>query len=144
MAYKGKYKVINTQKYKGDYRNVIFRSLWEYKVMKWCDFNKNVIWWSSEPFPIKYLSPIDGKFHNYWIDFIVKLKNRDGEIETYLIEVKPDHETRPPKTPKRKTKSYYNRIKTYQVNQAKWKYAQKICEQKNWKFKILTEKNTNF
>ena len=37
MAYSGKFKVKNLNKYKGDFDNVIYRSLWEKHVFKWCD-----------------------------------------------------------------------------------------------------------
>ena len=56
-----------------------------------------------------------------------------------MIEVKPKKQTRPPKTPKRKTKSYLYECKTYAVNQAKWKAAVEFCEDRRIKFKIITE-----
>lgn len=40
--YQGKYKVKNYQKYKGDPTNVIYRSSWELKFLKYCDDNDNV------------------------------------------------------------------------------------------------------
>ena len=42
VTYKGKYRVINYKKYKGDPTGVVYRSLWERKFMKWCDTNPNV------------------------------------------------------------------------------------------------------
>ena len=42
MAYSGKFKVKNIKKYKGDFDNIIYRSLWERHVFKWCDENPNV------------------------------------------------------------------------------------------------------
>jgi len=35
--YKGKFKVKNPQKYKGNPSNIIYRSLMELRFMKWCD-----------------------------------------------------------------------------------------------------------
>ena len=55
MAYSGRYKPKNPKKYKGDYTNVIYRSLWEKHAFKWCDTNANVIEWSSEEVVIPYL-----------------------------------------------------------------------------------------
>ena len=43
MAYKGKYRVKNYRKYKGDPTGVIYRSLWEKKFMDYCDSNRKVI-----------------------------------------------------------------------------------------------------
>ena len=40
--YSGRYRVVNKQKYEGDYNAVSYRSLWERQVFKWCDEN-NVI-----------------------------------------------------------------------------------------------------
>ena len=37
MSYSGKFKVKNLSKYKGDFDNVIYRSLWERKFMVYCD-----------------------------------------------------------------------------------------------------------
>ena len=139
MAYKGKYKILNPSKYRGDRNNCIFRSTWEFRLMKWCDTNKCVNWWSSEPFAIRYLSPMDNKFHRYFPDFLINISTKNGD-KTLLIEVKPENQTKPPPVQKRKTKSYLYKVKTWGVNQAKWKSAKKLCEQKNWEFHIWTEK----
>jgi hypothetical protein len=61
--------------------------------------------------------------------------------QTWLIEIKPYKETIQPKThgnKSNKTKLY--EAKTWEVNKAKWKAAERYCRLKNWKFKILTEK----
>ena len=89
MAYKGRFKPTNPTKYKGDHSNIIYRSLWERKFMKLCDSNSNILEWSSEEVIIPYKSPIDGKFHRYFVDFWVKQKNTKGEIVEKLIEIKP-------------------------------------------------------
>jgi len=39
MAYRGKYNPINPKKYKGNPSKVIYRSLWERKLMVYCDMN---------------------------------------------------------------------------------------------------------
>jgi len=61
--------------------------------MKVFDENPNVISWGSEEICIPYKSPVDGKIHRYYPDFIVELKNKQGEIETLVIEVKPSKQT---------------------------------------------------
>jgi hypothetical protein len=141
MAYKGKYKPINPQKYVGDPTNVIYRSLWERQVMQYLDLNSNIDQWASEEFVIWYVSPEDGKNHRYFPDFWVKLKNKKGETTIVIVEVKPLLQTKPPKEPKRKTHRYYSDLKKYAINLAKWNTAKNLCESKGWIFKILTEKD---
>ena len=63
MAYKGKYKPLNPNKYAGNPMNIVYRSLWERKVMVYCDKNPLVIEWGSEEIIIPYLSPWDGRMH---------------------------------------------------------------------------------
>ena len=140
MAYKTKYKTQNPSKYIGDPTKIICRSLWERRVCKYLDENRNVIRWGSEELVIPYYSPVDRKMHRYYPDFIVELKNKDGKIETVMIEVKPYKQTQAPKKPKRMTKTFENAAKTYLTNQAKWEAAAAVCEKRGWKFQILTEK----
>lgn len=140
MPYSGRFIPENPKKYNGDPSNIIWRSTWEFRVMKYLDQNPSVIWWSSEELPIKYYSPIDNKIHRYFPDFIVKLKRRDGTVMTYVLEVKPEHQTKQP-TQKKKTKRYIEESMTYVINQSKWKAATEFCKDHGWEFKILTEKD---
>ena len=43
------------------------------------------------------------------------------------------------KTPKKRTKKWYKEVKTWGVNEAKWKSATKWCEDNNMQFQILNE-----
>ena len=138
FTYKGKFKPINPNKYAGDVKNIIFRSLWERRFMKYCDTNRNVIAWNSEEVVIPYKSPIDGKYHRYYPDFLIRIKSSDDTKKTILIEVKPKKETRPPKK-RKKTVRYLQEVKTWGVNEAKWKAAEEYCKDRKWEFKILTE-----
>lgn len=138
MAYKGKFTPKNPQKYAGDVSNIIWRSLWEQKVMSWLDLNDSVIHWSSEELIIKYYSPVDNKIHRYFPDFIVKVKKKDGLVATYVLEVKPEYQTKQP-TQKKKTKKFLQESITYAINQAKWKAADEFCKDRGWEFKIITE-----
>ena len=140
MAYKGKFQPKNPSKYEGDPTNIVYRSLWELKYMMWLDSHQDVIKWSSEEFCIPYLSPIDGRYHRYFPDFKVKQKNRDGVVETIVVEIKPSVQTVEPKQQTRKTKRYITEVYTWGVNQAKWKAAEEYCADKKWSFKIMTEK----
>ena len=69
---------------------------------------------------------------------LVKRKNRQGIIETLVIEIKPKHQTQPPTT-KRNKKMVLHETATFAINQAKWKAAENFCADRKWKFLILTE-----
>lgn len=135
---RGRYNIQNPEKYIGDPRNIIFRSSWELKFMKWCDQNKSVTEWGSEELVIPYRSPVDGKVHRYFVDFYIKVKTPSG-VQKYLIEIKPLKFTKEPQIPQRKTKKFLQEVMTWGVNQAKWKAANEFCLDHNWKFMILTE-----
>jgi hypothetical protein len=139
MSYKGRFTPKNPQKYKGDPSNVVYRSSWELRMMKYLDDHPSVIWWASEELPIPYYSPVDKRVHRYFPDFIVKMKSRDGKERTVIIEVKPEKQTKPP-TQKRKTKRFLEEAVTYAINEAKWKAADLFCKEHGWQFKIITEK----
>ncbi|HIJ11897.1 TPA: head completion protein [Candidatus Woesearchaeota archaeon] len=139
MAYKGKFKPNCPEKYAGNATNIVYRSLWERRFMVFCDKNDNVLEWGSEEVVVPYVSPIDGKMHRYFVDFLVKVKNKNGIVETLLIEVKPKKQCRPPKPPKNKSRKFLYEVKTWGINSAKWEAAMKYSELRGWKFKILTE-----
>jgi hypothetical protein len=136
---KSKYKPEYPKKYKGDPNNIICRSSWERRFCRWCDLNENIISWGSEEFFIPYLSPVDNRVHRYFPDFIIKVREQNGEIKTYVIEVKPKKQTVPPKQKSRVTKSFLYEAKTYAVNQAKWKAADEWCKDRMVQFKVITE-----
>jgi hypothetical protein len=141
MAYKTRFLPTNTTKYIGDCNKIICRSLWERKFCKFLDENVNVIRWSFETLKIPYISPVDRQPHFYIPDFIVEKKNKKGEIETLLVEIKPFKQTQKPKTGKRKSKkSMINENITFEINKSKWEAAKEFCEKHSWKFVILTEK----
>ena len=140
MSYKGKYYPSFPRKYKGDPTNIIYRSLWERKFMVYCDKNQNILEWASEEIAIPYRSPIDNRVHRYFPDFYMKVKETNGKIKNYMIEVKPAKQTIPPKKPKRQTKGYIREAYEYAKNQAKWKMAREFCADRQWEFKVVTEK----
>ena len=127
MSYKGKYYPSFPRKYKGDPTNIVYRSLWERKFMVYCDKNQNILEWASEEIAIPYRSPIDNRVHRYFPDFYMKVKETNGKIKNYVIEVKPAKQTIPPKKPKRQTKGYIREAYEYARNQAKWKMAKEFC-----------------
>lgn len=107
--------------------------------MDWLDRNPSVISWASEELIVPYVSPVDGRYHRYFPDFLVKWKTASGQTKTMMIEVKPDRQTKPPVKKKRVTKQYINEVATWGVNQAKWKAANEYCLDRGWEFKVLTE-----
>jgi hypothetical protein len=125
MPYSGRYRPSNRHKYKGDPTNIIYRSLWERKFMVWCDKNENILEWGSEEIVIPYISPVDNRVHRYFPDFYLRARTRDGGTQKFIIEVKPQKQTVPPKNKsKRITRQYLSEVKTYAVNEAKWKAAE--------------------
>ena len=103
MAYKGKFQPSNTGKYRGDHRNIIYRSLWERKFMVYCDRNENILEWGSEEIIIPYRSPLDGRIHRYFPDFYIKVRESNGSVKKYIIEVKPKKQCVEPKVQKKRT-----------------------------------------
>ena len=71
------------------------------------------------------------------------MKESNGNIKKYLIEVKPKKQTVKPKVPKRQTKGYIREVYEYAKNMAKWESAKEFCKDRNWEFKILTEDELN-
>jgi hypothetical protein len=135
----GIYKLKNPKKYKGNPDNIVYRSSWELKLLKWLDDHPQVIWFASEELVIPYYNPIDNKMHRYFPDFIVKMKKNDNMVMTYVLEVKPYSQTLQPER-KRKTQKFINEQVTYIVNQSKWKAADEFCHEHGWEFKVITER----
>ena len=139
MSYKGKYQPSYPKKYKGNSSNIIYRSLWERKFMVYCDLNENILEWGSEEIALPYRSPIDNKIHRYYPDFYIKVRENNGRIKKYIIEIKPKKQCVEPKVQKKKTKSYIYEVYEFARNQAKWKAAREFCADRMWEFKVLTE-----
>ena len=140
MSYKGKFRPRNRQKYKGDIGEVVYRSLWELKFMKYCDSNNKILKWSSEEIIIPYKSPVDNRVHRYFPDFYVKYRDVKGKIREKVVEIKPAKQVKEPKMQKRRTKKYVSEVYTYATNQAKWAAAEDFCKDRRWEIQILTEK----
>jgi hypothetical protein len=140
MFYKGKFKPNNPPKYKGDPTQIIYRSSWEFKFMRWCDTTSSVLEWQSEETVIPYRCPTDDKLHRYFVDFKIKIRDKNNNIKVYLVEIKPESQTVIPKQSKNRQK-YITEMKTYAKNQAKWKAANEYAKDRNWEFMVLTEKN---
>lgn len=137
--HQGRFHPRNPKKYLGDPSNIIYRSSWELHFLQWCDRNPSIIEYASEEFSIKYVSPKDNRVHKYYPDGFLKVKQADGSIKSYVVEIKPYKQTQEPKKPAKTTKRYINEVTTYAVNQAKWKYAREFCADNGLEFLLLTE-----
>ena len=132
----GTYRPRNPDKFIGS--TATYRSGLELKFFRFCDYNPNIVKWSSESVVVPYISPIDGKVHRYFVDNYVVIK--EGNIlKKYLVEIKPYKQTMPPPKPKRQTKGYIYEAYEYAKNQSKWEAAREYCKDRGWTFKILTE-----
>ena len=107
--------------------------------MNWCDSNPSVIRWDSEETVIPYRCGTDKKIHRYFLDFRIMVKNKDGVEKIYLVEIKPDAQTKPPVFPGKQTKRYLTESMTYIKNQSKWQAATNYARERGWEFIILTE-----
>lgn len=135
----GIFKPRNPKKYKGDPTNIVFRSSWELKFLIWLDGAPEVVSYSSEEMIVPYVCPTDGRWHRYFPDMVFTAKQADGSLKTFMVEIKPAAQTKPPTVQKKVTKKYINEVFTWGKNQAKWEAAKKYCDKKKWEFKILTE-----
>ena len=110
--------------------------------MLYCDKNENILEWGSEEIIIPYRSPVDNRIHRYFPDFYVKASTKTGKLAKSIIEIKPYAQTQQPKRPVKKikvTRSYLSEVKTFAVNNAKWKAAGEYCKDRRMTFLILTE-----
>lgn len=138
MAYKGRYKIKNIEKYVGDPSLITYRSSWERALMHFCDTSPKVTKWGSEVCAIPYVCQTDGKIHTYYIDFVIKFKNIKQWL---LIEVKPAKETKPPRENKKANNKFrfFKESFKWKKNSSKWDAAVIYAGKKNMKFEVWTE-----
>jgi len=146
LAYNGRFRPKNPQKYKGDPTRVYYRSTWELKLMRKFDEHPDIIEWQSEEIAIPYMNPVKGKTSRYFPDFVIKKKVAEDKYQVIMIEVKPKKQTAAPdlankyKTPTgRVSRRFLNEAATYAINEAKWKAAQRYCNERGWIFTLMTE-----
>ena len=146
MPWQGQFRPKNPGKYVGDVNAIFYRSSLEYRLMKHLDAHPDVLAWNSEEIVIPYLKPTDGRVHRYFVDMVAKVKRHDGQIKTYLIEVKPYDQCFPPKQPKTRKQNarYLGEMMTYAVNQAKWKAAEEFCTKQGWEFTVMTDRELKY
>lgn len=137
----GTYIPNNPTKYKGNVKDIVFRSSWELEFCKFCDNNTSVLAWASEEIAIPYPKPTDNnRIHRYYPDFWIKYKNKYGQIVQEVIEIKPENQKKQPRKLKKVDQNLYEQL-TYAINVAKWEAATKWCKSRGIKFRIVTEKD---
>lgn len=152
----GDYSLKNPSKYKGS-KTPRYKSSFEERIFWWCDMNENVLEWSYESIPIQYdfivseTAPlheqqlVDGQSHRYFPDVLAKIKDNDGNIVNYILEIKPYSQTIKPTEPKKKTKKswnkYLNALQEYLKNAKKWEAAEKYAKSKGMIFRVITERS---
>lgn len=130
----------NIDRYIGNPHNIISRSSWETKFMRWCDTNPAIIKWNSEDVVIPYYSKSDQKMRKYYMDFFVYYRTADGKTKKIIVEIKPYNQTIPPKKRgRKKLETFLNEQKTYQVNKDKWMSADSYAKANGFEFIIMTE-----
>lgn len=141
--YRGRFTPRNPSKYNGNPTTIIYRSSWELRVMRYFDETSSIVQWSSEELAIPYISPIDGRIHRYFPDFVIKIKRDALPPSVHMIEVKPAAQSKEPTIRKRNaiTKKYVTEVMTYGINQAKWKAADEYCKDRGWQFMVITERD---
>ena len=132
----------NPHKYKGDLSKIYFRSGWELKFFQMCDTNPLITEYASECVKVPYISPIDNRPHEYFIDIYMEMKLSDGSKQKWLIEIKPEKFTKLPKEPKKKTakamKNYRDHVATSLTNIEKFKSAKFYSKQMGAMFGVVS------
>jgi hypothetical protein len=140
-TYSGKFRPRNPDKYVGDPSNIIYRSSWEKIFMNWCDTRDHIVSWQSEEKCLWYNDPVTKKNRRYFPDFIIKYE-KDGKLITEMVEIKPQAQVDGPNpNPKRRTAGWMRSVQTYLTNMAKWEAAAKVCEDRGWNFRLVSEKD---
>ncbi len=136
----GLFKPQHPEKYKGSFP-IAYRSKWELICMRRLDSNPNILSWGSESIIVPYQNPLTGRVSRYFVDFNVTLRDKQGQIKKYLVEIKPHSQTLPPSQKTRNPKTLIRQQAEYIKNQAKWKAAEAFAKNKGSLFVVLTEKH---
>jgi TnsA endonuclease N terminal len=131
VSYRGLFTPKFPAKYLGDSRNIVYRSLWERQFMRYCDETSAIRRWASEEFYVPYVSPVDGRIHRYFPDFMLEVQAADG-VKKFVIEIKPKYQTAIPRERKRQSRKYLAEV-------AKWDAAKEFCAKQGLTFLVLTE-----
>ena len=145
--HQGYYVPKHPHKYIGDLSKIVFRSDWEYRFLRHCDNSDDIVRYASEPVAIPYLNPLDKRVHNYYIDFYIEMRNAEGRVSPWLIEVKPVKHTILPTEPKNPTlkamENHIGQVRRVLQNIAKFKAADNYAKQSGAVFGVLHLDRTN-
>lgn len=129
----GIYEIKNPEKYVGN-KKPKYRSGWEFTFMQFCDMNKSVLQWASEPLRIPYRNPLTGKNTNYVPDFLIVYQNKYGKQVAEMVEIKPKKQS----LIESRVASAKDRA-IVALNHAKWAAAMAFCKQQGIVFRVVTE-----
>lgn len=141
---KGIYTPINLSKYIGN-QMPRYRSSWQLKAFISLDKNDKVLHWGSEAIIIPYIDKTrNNTNHRYIVDLYFQIKDINGILQKWLIQIKPYNQSVQPKISKRKSpqKLLQQQLIVLQ-NKCKWEAATYFCKNKGWHFGIWTEKGIN-
>ena len=102
--------------------------------MQFCDMNKSVLQWASEPLRIPYRNPLTGKNTNYVPDFLIVYQNKYGKQVAEMVEIKPKKQS----LIESRVASAKDRA-IVALNHAKWSAAMAFCKQQGLIFRVVTE-----
>lgn len=134
---------------------LVYKSSLEEIFMRWCDGNANVEKWAYEPkthrIPYKFIDETQWpqrtvkQMKVYHPDFLIHHRNKAGQLEKWLVEIKPWSQSVEPKPPKQfKTEkakaTFLSKQLIYMKNKAKWETSERYCKDRNFKFVVMTEK----
>lgn len=131
----GKYTVLDLKKYVGK-KNPTYRSSWELQFMRFCDTHPSIQKWASEAVAIPYRCPLTGRQTIYVPDFFIQYMDKNGQVHTEIIEIKPQNQTLREKVGRNK-----NNQLQYAKNVAKWRAAQAWCKAQGMKFRVVNEQD---
>ena len=142
----GYYKLINPEKYIGDASQIIYRSLMELKFCNLCDVSEKILKWASEAISVTYVHPLKKKKCQYFPDFVIEVRQKDGSVKLIMIEVKPMDLTPFSNIPRlshtasqSQIRSHNRRLANIAVNTAKYQAAVQYCLQRRMTYQFLTE-----
>lgn len=138
---------------------VYYRSSWERILYNYLDHNEDIIQWAAEGLSIPYQRKhkLDGvitlKSHTYYPDIVYTQKMADGSINKVVAEIKPQKEyematlldkgelelNESKLNTAKKIKNYQYTLNQAYINKCKWNAAIKWCDQKGYKFIVITE-----
>jgi hypothetical protein len=129
----------NKSKYSGSYP-IVAKSSWEYKSFVYLDREPRVLTWTVESVILPYFSPVDGRMHRYYVDLSFSIKNSNGAVEKYLVEIKPHAQLSKPVRGRKKQSTFLTEAKTWIVNMSKWKAASEWAKAHGFVFKLWTDR----